>query len=1312
MEKKTIFKLAVAGVIAILAIVFGSGLIGGKPLTYQLPTPYTARSVNNFSTVDVAMTVQSGQITDCTITSSGDSDLLNDELRAQWAESIVANQTAENDVISGATLVYSAASVKEAANDIMVQAGLKEPEPEPTAEPEPEPEPEPEGPGAESAGDYVDGTYTVEKKTDFSTIDVGITVENGAITKADVSSEGTNDLLTDDHRSAWAAQIVEKQDIDAVSGVTVSSNAVKEAVGELLAQAGGETAADDGEVAELKAALAEAEARAADAEAKVAEAEAKVAALEAAAKAQAQPAEPGPLTDGGYVVEKKTDFSTIWMFISVENGNISSAQIASIGDNDLLTDDTRNAWASQILEKQDVDAVSGVTVSSNAVREGLAELLERAGGTADAAASAEPAEPGPLTDGGYVVEKKTDFSTIWMFISVENGNISSAQIASIGDNDLLTDDTRSAWASQILEKQDVDAVSGVTVSSNAVKEGLAELLERAGGTVAADEKPADAAADEQARLNAVLPAIVTTMGANKDNSYVTDYLEQDPYLVNIYEGYGFAKDYGSARGHEYTLEDVAKTQRPHAKANCLTCKTPDMHKMIEEQGVAVYSMPFDEVMAQMTQNVGCYTCHGADNGNNGALVVTHQYVNEALGENVSTINPATLSCGQCHIEYYFTPEDSEAMMPYHSVAEMTPEAILAYYDAMDFADWTQESTGTRMLKAQHPEMETVLQGKHAAFLSCADCHMPTETTADGVEYRSHFLASPLENEALLASCAKCHGETDMTAFVKDIQQKVTSRETEVGNKLSAMKDALAAAVAAGGKSEEELDAVRKLHREAQWFFDFCYVENSEGAHNSELAMHCLDTADNKIDEALALLGASIGEPAAAMNPEEALTAQPASVGADALRLMRPRPMAQAEAPEAETAETETAEAGAPEAEPLSADALRLMRPGPGAAAAEPEAPAAEAEPAEADAAADAQARLNAVLPAIVTTMGANKDNSYVTDYLEQDPYLVNIYEGYGFAKDYGSARGHEYTLEDVAKTQRPHAKANCLTCKTPDMHKMIEEQGVAVYSMPFDEVMAQMTQNVGCYTCHGADNGNNGALVVTHQYVNEALGENVSTINPATLSCGQCHIEYYFTPEDSEAMMPYHSVAEMTPEAILAYYDAMDFADWTQESTGTRMLKAQHPEMETVLQGKHAAFLSCADCHMPTETTADGVEYRSHFLASPLENEALLASCAKCHGETDMTAFVKDIQQKVTSRETEVGNKLSAMKDALAAAVAAGGKSEEELDAVRKLHREAQWFFDFCYVENSEGAHNSELAMHCLDTADNKIDKALALLGE
>ena len=370
----------------------------------------------------------------------------------------------------------------------------------------------------------------------------------------------------------------------------------------------------------------------------------------------------------------------------------------------------------------------------------------------------------------------------------------------------------------------------------------------------------------------ILGAIALSMGNEAKNDYVTDYLKQDPYLVNIYEGYGFAKDYGSARSHAYTLDDVQKTERPHAKANCLTCKTPDMHKMIAEQGVGVYSMPFEDVMAQTTNTISCYTCHGADDGNNGQMVVTHQYVNEALGENVSAVNAASLSCGQCHIEYYFTPSDSEAMMPYGSVEGMTPEAILAYYDGIGFSDWEQPGTGTKMLKAQHPELETWIQGKHASILSCADCHMPVKTTESGIEYHDHHLVSPLSSEAILNKCAECHGSGEaITARVREIQAKVTGRETEVGNRLSALKDTLTAAVEAGQMSEEELDAVRKLHREAQWFFDFDYVENSEGAHNSSLAMRCLDTADEKITEALGLLaaaGVEVSQELTAAKPEE------------------------------------------------------------------------------------------------------------------------------------------------------------------------------------------------------------------------------------------------------------------------------------------------------------------------------------------------------------------------------------------------------------------------------------------------------------
>ncbi|MBQ4001762.1 MAG: ammonia-forming cytochrome c nitrite reductase subunit c552, partial [Lachnospiraceae bacterium] len=290
------------------------------------------------------------------------------------------------------------------------------------------------------------------------------------------------------------------------------------------------------------------------------------------------------------------------------------------------------------------------------------------------------------------------------------------------------------------------------------------------------------------------PEIVVTMKANAENKYVTDYLTQDPYLKNIYEGFGFAKDYGSARGHEYTLEDVAKTERPHALANCLTCKTPNFAKLVNDMGVSAYTMPFDEALALMEEDISCYTCHGNEANDSGKLVVTHNYVTKALGEDHAGISPSILSCGQCHIEYYFTPTDKETMMPYHDVASMDPEAILKFYDEMvlpdgtvGFSDWTQPSTGTKMLKAQHPEMETYLLGKHAKEgLTCADCHMPIEMTEKGSVYMSHELLSPLKNEHLLSTCYVCHKDvSDMKVFVEKLQARVTARETEVGNKLSA-----------------------------------------------------------------------------------------------------------------------------------------------------------------------------------------------------------------------------------------------------------------------------------------------------------------------------------------------------------------------------------------------------------------------------------------------------------------------------------------------------------------------------------------------
>jgi nitrite reductase (cytochrome c-552) len=100
-----------------------------------------------------------------------------------------------------------------------------------------------------------------------------------------------------------------------------------------------------------------------------------------------------------------------------------------------------------------------------------------------------------------------------------------------------------------------------------------------------------------------------------------------------------------------------------------------------------------------------------------------------------------------------------------------------------------------------------------------------------------------------------HTTDEMVTFVTNIQNNITAEEKRVGTLLAEFKLMLAAAKESKAMSEEQLDEVRELYRKAQWFFDYCYVENSEGAHNSDLARRCLSTAEDLINEGMALLGA-------------------------------------------------------------------------------------------------------------------------------------------------------------------------------------------------------------------------------------------------------------------------------------------------------------------------------------------------------------------------------------------------------------------------------------------------------------------------
>lgn len=331
------------------------------------------------------------------------------------------------------------------------------------------------------------------------------------------------------------------------------------------------------------------------------------------------------------------------------------------------------------------------------------------------------------------------------------------------------------------------------------------------------------------------------------------------------------------------------------------------------------------------------------------------------------------------------------------------------------------------------------------------------------------------------------------------------------------------------------------------------------------------------------------------------------------------------------------------------------------------------------------------------------------NYLEEYPELTSMYEGYGFAKGYDEAASHNYTLESIKATPRVNEKtlANCITCKTPQFTAMVNSEGEETYTKPFAELIDQFNEPISCYNCHENDPE---TVTVTQQHFQRALGEDADKAPVASEACGQCHNEYYFAPETKYTTNPYEGLEGMGAEEILAYYDELGFSDWEHPTTGAAMLKAQHPEFETIYGASPSNMAnmgySCADCHMETTTDADGNEVSSHLLINPTESETIMAKCQPCH--EDLAGQIAGWQTEVTDREHELAGRIAEYIELL-------GSKKDTLDAetlaeAQNIHRQAQFYWDFVMVENSEGAHNPALALENLDKCEALLDQGFELL--
>lgn len=360
-----------------------------------------------------------------------------------------------------------------------------------------------------------------------------------------------------------------------------------------------------------------------------------------------------------------------------------------------------------------------------------------------------------------------------------------------------------------------------------------------------------------------------------------------------------------------------------------------------------------------------------------------------------------------------------------------------------------------------------------------------------------------------------------------------------------------------------------------------------------------------------------------------------------------------------------------------------------------------------------------------------KQNDTIDDMLEKKPQLAVLWAGYGFAKDYNAPRGHFYAIQDNINTLRTGAPVGpdtgpmptaCWTCKSPDVPRVMEEEGENEYfTGKWARLGDQIVNPIGCGDCHDSKTAN---LTITRPYLKRALeasGTNLDEIthqDMRTLVCAQCHVEYYFKKTEYKDKAGKDQVAAvvtlpwaegLSAEEMESYYDGYGFSDWTHKISKAPMLKAQHPGYEMYKTGIHAQRgVACADCHMPY-IQEGAVKYSDHHIANPLDDIA--NTCLNCHHESE-EEFKSIVKAKFDRKEQLMELAMDNLGKAHLEAGRAweAGASEVEMADVLQLIRSGQWMWDYAIASHGSFYHAPEETLRVLGVANDKAQQARVML--
>ncbi len=369
----------------------GTASAAGGALTVAAPGTYTASAKGISSDVTATCTFDGSALTAVEVDVSGETAGIGADIGDTMVKRFLDAQSSEVDAVSGATITSDA--LKSAVADCFGQAGAVAAAP--AQEAETEAQTEAADADGETTGEedrevlYIPGTYTATVKGMESDVSVTCTFDEYGIVSIGVYVAEETETIGAKIGGEISDQLMAAQsaEVDGVAGATVTSDAVKAAAADCIAQAllSGASEAET-EMAAEDTAETEAETAAEDADEAETEAAAENASKDGAETETAAKSASAPLTAGsGYVpgiysASMKGISSDVRVTMSFSEDGITSVGVIVSGETPGIGADIGDEMQTRLLTAQsaDIDGISGATITSDAVKGAAAECIAKA----------------------------------------------------------------------------------------------------------------------------------------------------------------------------------------------------------------------------------------------------------------------------------------------------------------------------------------------------------------------------------------------------------------------------------------------------------------------------------------------------------------------------------------------------------------------------------------------------------------------------------------------------------------------------------------------------------------------------------------------------------------------------------------------------------------------------------------------------------------------------------------------------------------------------------------------------------------------